>query len=214
MIQYLLRMWPPDLGAFLDYLGPLLETLAMSLIGTTAAFFTAVVLAFPANRSLNSFLPLYLASRTVLAIMRATPILVLGILLVAAVGLGPMAGIIGIWIHTSGVLGKYFSETFETADWDVVDAAYIDGCNKIQVYLKVMLPMESNAVLSYLLYYYEANFRQASFLGIVGAGGVGLYLMSAVGLFDYGRVSILIIMIIGTALILDMISRTVRRKYL
>ena len=214
MIQYLIRMWPPDLGAALDYLVPLLETLAMSFIGTTAALFTAVVLAFPANRSLNDSLPLYLVSRVVLAIMRATPIVVLGILLVAAVGLGPIAGIIGIWFHTSGSLGKFFSETFETADWDVVDAAYIDGCNKIQVYLKVMLPMEANSILSYLLYYYESNFRQASFLGIVGAGGVGLYLMTAVGLFDYGRVSILIIMIIGTALILDMISRTIRRKYL
>lgn len=214
MINYLFRLWPPDLGSVAYYLKPLVETLLMSIAGTSLAFLTAIILSFPANRTITSSVVVYSIARVVLAVMRATPILVLGIMMVAAVGLGATAGIVGIWFHTSGVLGKYFSEILEASDKSIVDAAYIDGCNKLQAYLLVMLPMSANAILSYLLYYYEANFRQATFLGVVGAGGIGIYLTTAVGLFDYGKVCTLIILIVGTALALDVLSRQIRRRFL
>ena len=213
-LQYVGRLLPPSWSAIPTLASPILETLVMSLIGTSLAFLTAIALAFPAHRGLAGSIYVYTTARAVLAVMRATPVLVLGIICVAALGFGSTAGIVGIWFHTSGVLGKYLSEAFEASDKDVLEASEIDGCTKLQTYFYVMIPMQMNALMSYLLYYYEANFRQATFLGIVGAGGIGLYLTTAVGLFDYGQVGMIVILIIFTSLLLDMTSRVIRSRYL
>jgi phosphonate transport system permease protein len=214
LFQYIWRMFPPRWDILPALLDPLVETLAMSIIGTSLAFITALLLSFPANRELSSNTAVYLSARAVLAVMRATPVLVLGIICVAAIGLGPSAGVLGIWFHTTGVLGKYISEALEAADSSIFDASLIDGCSKWQSYVKVMIPSEMNAVMSYLIYYYESNFRSATFLGVVGAGGIGLYLTAAVGLYNYGSVGMIVLVIISTALAIDMASRFVRSKFL
>lgn len=212
--RYVARFWPVDWTAIPSLLPAAASTLAMSLYGTTMALATALPLTLLASRGLVPNLLVYLTSRAWAALFRASPVVMLGIVFVAAVGLGPKAGIMGIWLHTVGVFVKYFSEAFESADWEVMEAAFIDGANRWQAYTLVLIPMEANAVLSFLLYYFEANFRQATFLAMVGAGGIGIELSGALGRFDYGRAGAIVVLILGVALALDLSSRFLRSKVL
>jgi phosphonate transport system permease protein len=128
------------------------------------------------------------------------------------VGLGPTAGIMGLWFHTTGVFVKYLSEQFEAGGRDILGAALVDGATRWQAYLYVLLPAEANAALSFLLYYYEANFRQATFLSMVGAGGIGIELSAAVGRFDYGRTGLIVLTVIAVSVALDFTSRLLRAR--
>jgi phosphonate transport system permease protein len=186
----------------------------MSLVGTSLAFVFALVLAFPATKGMVDNGTVYLGVRALLSLLRATPAIVIGIIAVAAVGFGPTAGIIGIWVHTTGVLGKYLSETYEGTDREPLDAALVDGAGRWTSYIYVLVPMEANAAISYLMYYYESNFRAATILGIVGAGGIGIELTTSIGLFQHSRTGMVITMIVGTALAIDLVSRLIRSKYL
>lgn len=211
-VGYIVRFWPIDWASVPSLLPSVALTLAMSLYGTTLALTTALPLSFMASRGLAPNLSIYLISRACTTILRASPVIVLGIVFVAAIGLGPTAGIMGIWLHTVGVFVKYFSEAFESTNWEVMEAAFIDGANLWQAYILVLIPMEANAVLSFLLYYFEANFRQATFLAMIGAGGIGIELSGALGQFNYGRAGAIIVLILSVALALDMSSRFLRSK--
>jgi phosphonate transport system permease protein len=209
---YAARLWPPDLSYAPRLAGPVVATVKMAAVGTTLALLTALPLSYCGCRSRNAFL--YAATRLLLSVMRATPTLVLGIMFVAAMGLGATAGILGIWFHSTGALGKFMSETLDAADRSVQEAAVIDGATQWQAFVHVLVPMQANAFLSYYLYYLEANFREAVILGIVGAGGIGLELIGAIGMFRYHRTGLIVVVVIGTSLVLDFISRLVRQRFL
>ena len=212
--RYISRLWPPRLAALPD-LGPaILETAQIAVFGTMLGFITSLPIALLACHKMTSFLPLYLGARVILLLMRGLPAMILAIIFICAVGLGPLAGIMGVWIYSGGVLGKLISENFEAADQDVLDAAAIDGCNKWQGYLYVLLPMQANAVLSFLLYRFESSFRAATLAGVAGCGGLGLELTAAMGLFDYGKISLIICVILACVLSLDLGSRLLRRRFL
>ena len=209
--RYLARLWPPRLSALPGLLPAAWETAVIALFGTTLGFLTAIPFSFLASRGLAGRVP-YVLTRLLLLAMRSIPAMILGILFVSAVGLGPIAGIMGIWIYSGGVLGKLMSEAFEAADQDILDAAAIDGANKFQSCIYVLLPMQANAVLSFLLYRFESSFRAATLVGVVGAGGLGMQLTASMGLFDYGKTSMIICLILVTVLMLDIASRTIRSK--
>ena len=185
----------------------------MSFCGTTLAMVSAIPLSYFAARGLSSRVS-YFTSRVVLTFLRSLPMVILGIFFVATLGLGPTAGIMGLWLHTTGVFGKYLSEFLEATDSFLLDAASIDGASTWQCFWYILLPVEINELLTLLLYYYEANFRGAAILGFVGAGGIGMELAAAVGSFDYGRVSFIIILIVVTDIIIDFLSRVLRSKAL
>jgi len=210
--DYLARLWPPDLAYVPRVMPAVVATLEMSLIGASLAFATAVPLSFFGCRELVGSTFLYSATRLVLSVLRATPVLVLGIMFVAALGLGPTAGVLSIWLHSTGTMGKLMSETLDSADRHVQEAASIDGASRWQTFAYVLLPMHTNAFLSYYLYSVEANFRDAMVLGVVGAGGIGLELMVVVGLFQYERIGTMILVIVSTALALDFASKWLRGK--
>jgi phosphonate transport system permease protein len=106
------------------------------------------------------------------------------------------------------------SESLDAADLSVQEAAAIDGATRWQTFAYVLLPMHVNAFLSYYLYSLESNFRDSVVLGIVGAGGIGVDLIAAVGLFKYRRVGVVVLTIILTALAVDLASRAIRGKLL
>ena len=209
--RYISRLWPPRLSALPGLLPAVWETATIALFGTTLGFLTAIPCSFLASRNIVGCAP-YALTRLLLLAMRSIPAMILGIIFVSAVGLGPIAGIMGIWIYSGGVLGKLMSEAFEAADQDVLDAAAIDGANKFQSCIYVLLPMQANAVLSFLLYRFESSFRAATLVGVVGAGGLGMQLTASMGLFDYGKTSMIILCILTTVLALDVASRAIRSR--
>jgi len=211
---YLARLWPPDLRYFPKLVPAIVDTLLMSLAGTTLAMLSAIPLSYFGSRDLVGNPVLYATTRFVMSVMRATPVLVLGIMFVAALGMGMTAGILGLWFHCTGALGKFMSESLDAADKSVREAAIMDGASRWETYAYVLLPMQVNAYLSFYLYYIESNFRSAVVLGVVGAGGIGLELITVIGMFKYHRIGLIVLLVIAVALALDFLSRWVRGRFL
>jgi len=214
ILRYLSKLWPPDFRALPGLLPALWQTAKIALFGTTLGFLSAIPLAWAASWNMTQNWIVYLCGRTMLLAMRSIPAMILGILFVAAVGLGSLAGIMGVWIYSGGVLGKLLSENLEATEPEIMDAAAIDGANKFQGYVYIFLPAQANAALSFLLYRFESSFRQATLLGVAGAGGLGLELTASMGLFDYGKTSMIICIILFVVLSLDLTSRWLRARVL
>ena len=155
---------------------------------------------------------MYSLTRLVLSVLRATPVLVLGIMFVAALGLGVTAGVMAIWLHATGSMGKLMSESLDGSDKSLREAAAIDGASRWQAFQYVILPVHSKTFVAYYLYSIEAHFRDAVVLGIVGAGGIGLELIQVIGMFQYERIGTVVISIVLTALALDFASRGLRSR--
>ena len=117
--SYLSRLWPPEMSYLPRLIPAVAETLKMSLIGSSLAAISAVPLSFFGYKGLVKNTVIYAATRFILSVLRATPVMVLAIMFVAAVGLGPVPGILGIWFHSTGALGKFMSETLDAADRSV-----------------------------------------------------------------------------------------------
>ena len=209
--KYISRLGHPSPDGWRRIINSIVETLFMSFCGTTLAMVSAIPLSYFAARGLSDKVG-YFISRVVLTVLRSIPMVILGIFFVATLGLGPTAGIMGLWLHTTGVFGKYLSEFLEATDSLLLDSASIDGASTWQSFWHILLPVEINELLTLLLYYYEANFRGAAILGFVGAGGIGMEIAAATGSFDYGRVSFIIILIVTTDVIIDFLSRILRSK--
>lgn len=211
--KYISRLGHPSPRGWQRISKSIIETLVMSFCGTTMAMVSAIPLSYFAARGFSGGVG-YVLGRVILTILRSVPMVILGIFFVATLGLGSTAGIMGLWIHTTGVFGKYLSEFLEAVDPLLLDAAAIDGASTWQTFWYILLPVEVNELLTLLLYYYEANFRGAAVLGFVGAGGIGMELAAAVGAFEYGRVSFIILLIIATDIVIDFLSRLLRSRAL
>ena len=133
---------------------------------------------------------------------RAINEIVFAMLFVVAVGLGPFAGVLALWIHTTGVLAKLFSEAVEAIDPHPVEGIKSTGADKIQV-----MPLW----ISYSLYRFESNVRSATVLGIVGAGGIGMILWEQIRGFNYAGTAATMIVIVVSVTLIDIVSQRLRK---
>ncbi len=205
---------PPDTsGAFLAKLaGAGAETLAMSALGTILAAVAAAFLCLPAARSHpGARAPGRALARLALNALRAVPELVWAAMLLIAAGLGPMAGVLALALHTSGVLGRLFAEAIENAPPQAADALRAQGAGAAQVFLYATLPQVAPQFVSYTLYRWENNIRAAAILGVVGAGGLGQLLGFTLGLFQLHRAGSVIAATILLVLVVDFMSHLLRR---
>jgi phosphonate transport system permease protein len=222
------RMLPPELSwSFIGSLGtPLLQTIAISLIGTLIGMALAVVLAVPATSTLI-FLRgdspgrrqvidralrwlLFWSTRLVLNILRSIPELVWVLICILAVGLGPFAGTIALALHTAGVLGKLYAETLEEVPFRPVEALRSLGARPIQLLLWAMWPQARPLLSSYTVLRWEMNLRASTILGLVGGGGLGQAIYNNVQLGFYNRLSTLILVIYALVLASDWIGERLR----
>ena len=157
--------------------GATVETVQMALAGTFLALLVAFPLGFLAARNTAPHPAVYHGARIVLNLLRTIPDLALGLLFVAAVGLGAFAGTLALFIHTATVLGKLLSESVENIDEGVVEAIRATGASYTQILAFAVLPQVLPDLISFTLYRLETNIRAASVLGLIGAGGIG-YLMN------------------------------------
>lgn len=214
-IDYLKGMWPPSLAILPELIWPLIETIQIALVGTVLASVVSVPLAFLAAKNTASSTSLYLLCRGLINTLRAIPILLWGILFVAMVGLGPLAGVFAITAHCIGALGKYFSEAIESigpTTIEQMEAMRVDGANERQVIYYGLLPALSSLFASYILYYFEGNIREATILGLVGAGGIGLLVTQTVRLFKRHDTLTVVLVILAVVLLVDAISRQIRKR--
>jgi phosphonate transport system permease protein len=212
LIEYLSRYGHPDFSDLHKYLGLMGQTIALALWGTFLAFIAALILAPFAARNLSPSKWCYRTSREILNFMRAMPDLVLTILFVAALGLGPLPGVLALGVHTAGFLGKFFSESMERVEPGIYEGLASTGAGFMQVVAFGGWPSVLREVAGQTLYIFDRNVRMASVLGLVGAGGIGMALHVSLQLFEYRQASALILVILATLIALDYASGWLRRK--
>ena len=215
IVDYLKGMWPPNLGILTDLWKPLLETIQIAIVGTTLAATISVPISFLSAKNTSPNLIIYLSVRGIVNTLRAIPTLLWAILFVAMVGLGPLAGVFAIVCHSVGALGKYMSESVEAIGPDineVLESMRTEGASEIQLIWYGLLPSLMPLYSSYILYYLEGNIREATILGLVGAGGIGLMLTQTIRMFKRHETLTVVLVILAVVLLADALSRQIRRR--
>jgi phosphonate transport system permease protein len=204
-------MFPPTPGNLLHlYLKGLAETLAIAFLGTLLAAIAAYPVAFLAAKNVVGQRILRFLSRRALDTIRGVDTLIWALIFINVVGLGPFAGILAIAMSDVGSFGKLFSEAIETADAKPIDGVKATGGSSLHAIRFGIVPQVLPVILSQVLYYFESNTRSATVIGIVGAGGIGLYLSNEINQQNWDRVAFLIIMILITVAVIDAISSRLR----
>lgn len=211
MADMISRAMPPAFEQLPSALRPALETIDIAIFGTFAGVFLAVPLAVLAAGNVSPARPLYYLSRALIALCRSVPDLVWALLFVTAVGLGPFPGALAISIHSVGMLGRLFSEVIEDMDMGSVDALTLTGATRMQVFTHAVLPSVLPSVLGISLYRLDENIRSSLVLGFVGAGGIGFQLLTAMNLFQYKTVSVLLIVTFVMVMAAERFSAYLRR---
>src|ERR1700744_1383432 len=193
--------WFWGLQKWLKLLG---ETLLISYVGTLIGAVLAFLLNFFAAENTAPVTWLRFVVRRLLEFARTVPGIVFALIFVIAFGLGPMAGVLAIAIHSTGALGKQFSEIVENADMKPVEGVRSTGASWVSCMRFAVLPQMAAGYASYALLRFEINVREASVMGFVGAGGIGQELVVAIRKFYYSDVSAILLMIILTVFVIDM----------
>ena len=208
------RMLPPDFSNFKSLMLSMLETVEIAMMGTLLAIILSIPIALLSARNLSPIYPIYLVAKTITIFFRAIPEFIMAMILVIAIGFGAMPGIIALGFHTMGFLAKFYAESIEHVNEGPIQALESMGASKWQVIAFAVVPQIIPSFIGNNLYILDRNIRMATMLGIVGAGGIGYELQSAFRMFEYPRVSAIIIVIFLTIFLIDMLSSYIRSKVL
>ncbi|MGJ4946371.1 phosphonate ABC transporter, permease protein PhnE [Bradyrhizobium sp. HKCCYLS1011] len=201
--------WFWGLKKWLKLLG---ETLLISYVGTLTGMVFAFCLNFLAAENTSPAPWLRFLVRRLLEFARTVPGIVFALIFVIAFGLGPMAGVLAIAVHSTGALGKLFSEVVENADMKPVEGIRSTGASWLSSMRFAVLPQVIAGFVSYTLLRFEINVREASVMGFVGAGGIGQELVVAIRKFYYSDVSAILVMIVVTVFLIDISTGWLRAR--
>lgn len=210
MAEYVSSFFPPDFREWRYYLEEMVVTVQIALWGTALA----VVFAIPFGLlSSANIAPAWIHQpvRRVMDAARAINEMVFAMLFIVAVGLGPFAGVLALFIHTTGILAKLFSEAVEAIDPQPVEGIRATGANALEEILYGVIPQVLPLWISYSLYRFESNVRSASVVGMVGAGGIGVVLWEIIRGFQYAQTCAVMIIIVLTVSVIDLISARIRK---
>jgi len=188
------------------------ETILISYVGTLIGAVFAFALNFFAAQNTSPAPWLRFVIRRILEFARTVPGIVFALIFVIAFGLGPMAGVLAIAVHSTGALGKLFSEIVENADMKPVEGVRSTGASWLSCMRFAVLPQVTAGYASYALLRFEINVREASVMGFVGAGGIGQELVVAIRKFYYSDVSAILVTIIVTVFVIDITTGWLRGK--
>lgn len=214
MARFIGELLTPNLEAkfLFKLLTASIETLAMSALGTVLAALFGLLLSLPASKShADDPARWRWLTRLVLNGLRSIPELVWAALLLISAGLGPFAGTLALALHTTGVLGRLFSESIENAPQNTAQALRFQGVPEGRVFLYATLPTVLPQLVSYSLYRWENNIRAAAVLGVVGGGGLGQMLAFHMGLFQMQETSSILMAMIALVVMVDGVSYLSRR---
>lgn len=212
MGRILREMWPPDWGYFTKIADAMLETIRMAILGTTFGAILAVPISLLSARNITRSPILYLSARLMMNLIRTIPNLLLAALFVAIFGIGPIAGIGALTLFSFGLIAKLTYESLETIETEPLEAMTAVGATKSQLIVFGVIPQILPQFISYVLFTFEVNIRAAAVLGLVGAGGIGLYYDRTLGLMQYERASSIILFTLAIVLLIDYFSVKIREK--
>ncbi len=230
MLRFCRGMFPLDCGKdFLIGLGPLvLQTLAISILGTLIGIAIGALLAIPATSTLILVEPdspgersisegslrwsIFCGARLALNVLRSIPDLVWVLICIVVIGIGPFAGALAIGLHTAGVLGKLYAETLEEVPRKPIEALRALGAGPFQVLSWGLWPQAKRMLASYTIVRWETNLRVSAILGLVGGGGLGQAVYNNVQLGFYARLGTLLLVIYALVMLSDWIGDSVFRR--
>lgn len=198
--------------AHADIFRSLGETIAMAFIGTSLAAMLALPLAFLAARNVIPAFVIRFLTRRTFDVARGIDQIIWALIFISAVGLGPLAGILAIFISDTGTFGKLFSEAIENTEKGPVEGIQSVGASPVTVQRYALLPQVLPVYVSQALYFFESNTRSATVLGLVGAGGIGFELISRWQVMRFDEVAYIILLILITVSLIDQISRRIRER--
>lgn len=202
------------IGYLKNVLIKMFETIEIGFWGTIISIIIALPLGILASKNYSPYRFIYVFSRGWLSFHRSMPELIIALLLVLIYGFGPIAGVLALAIHTSGVLGKFFADEIENAPIGPQLAIGRSGAGSLKVLRYAVIPHVYPAWISYIQYIFERNIRTASVLGIVGAGGIGMELKGRWDIFDYDHVATILVVIFFTVVFLEYFSQKLRARYI
>jgi phosphonate transport system permease protein len=208
----LAEFFPPNWDYLPRTFGPMLETFQMAVIASAIGCGLALPVSFVASRVSSPNLLALFSSRTLLNVVRALPDLLYALIFVAAVGIGPLPGVLALILFNIGVTAKLLSETVDGVDPGPIEAADAAGSNRTQVVRWAILPQVLPNYVAYSLYVFELNIRASAVLGIVGAGGIGNNINTARKFFQYDNLSVILIEIFVLVFVIELASIWLRRR--
>nr|WP_047578419.1 phosphonate ABC transporter, permease protein PhnE [Methylobacterium sp. ZNC0032] len=211
--SFIVLMLPPDPGSWaraVIFVKALFETIAIAFLGTVLAAILALPLGFIAARNVVANRVVHFFARRSLDTVRGVDALIWALIWVNVVGLGPFAGMLAIMTSDLGAFGKLYSEAIEAADRKPVEGVSSVGGGKAHEIRFGLLPQVLPVIASQVLYYIESNTRSSTIIGIVGAGGIGLYLAETIRTLEWQQVSFLILLILAAVSAIDFLSGKLR----
>ena len=206
------KIFHPDFSFLPKVIGPLIDTIKMSLLGTIIGCTLALPIALLSSSNINKNKILLSLCKFLLAIVRTLPTIIIATIAALIFSLGTFAGTVAITIFTFGVVGKMLFESIETIDMGPFEAMESFGANKFEAFWSACIPQIFPTYLSHCLYCFEMNIRAASILGYVGAGGLGLLINERIGWRDYNSLGTVLLVLFIAVVLVDFLSTYFRKK--
>ncbi|QIR37653.1 phosphonate ABC transporter, permease protein PhnE [Tolypothrix sp. PCC 7910] len=209
--DFISRLFPPDWAVLDIAIKALIETVQMSLWGTTIGAIISLPIAVA---SASNVAPQWLQwlANLLQNTVRSVPSIILGLIFVAATGLGAPAGTLALGIYTIGYLAKFYQQAIEAVNSRSLESLEVIGASKLQIAQYGILPQVLPLALGYTFWMFEYNIRAASVLGVVGAGGIGFQLKSYIDGFEYNKATTMMLVLLVVVTVIDAFSSQLRRR--
>jgi len=202
--------FPPDFHHWPMYMKEMVITIQIAIWGTVLAIILSIPLGLFSSSNIVSWW-IYQPVRRMMDAARAINEMVFALLFVVAVGLGPFAGVMALFVHTTGTLAKLFSEAVEAIDPGPVEGIRATGAHPVGEIVFGVIPQVLPLWISYSLYRFESNVRSATVVGMVGAGGIGMVLWENIRSFNFAQTSAVLVIIVVIVSFLDLFSGKLRK---
>ncbi|WP_114285751.1 phosphonate ABC transporter, permease protein PhnE [Candidatus Halocynthiibacter alkanivorans] len=212
MADFLSRMFPPDLSIMREMGRGLAETLRIAILGTLGSVILSVPLGIMAAETISPAW-VFRPTRAALALIRAIPLILVAMLMVGAVGLGPLPGILAITFHATGMLAKFYAEAIDGVAPGPVLALDSIGATRLQRLRFGIWPQMAPVILRDTVFRFELNLRESLILGIVGAGGIGLSVQTYVRSFQYDKAATVTIAIAALVVLIELLNNLLRKRF-
>lgn len=210
MAEYASAFLKPNFRDLDYYLAEIVLTVQIAIWGTALAVAAAIPFGILSSSNIAPWW-IYQPVRRLMDACRAIHEVVFAVLFVVAVGLGPFAGVMALFVHTTGILAKLFSEAVEAIDPHPVEAIRATGAGRLHEIIYGVVPQVLPLWISFSLYRLESNVRSATVLGLVGAGGIGQVMFESIRGFYYAETAAILIVVVVTVTVIDVLSQQIRR---
>lgn len=206
------RMFPPDPTVMREIVKGSAETLRIAILGSLGAVILSAPLGILASETMVSPV-LYRPVRMLLAFVRAIPLILVAMLMVGAVGLGPLPGIIAVAFHATGMLAKFYAEAIDGVSRAPVAALESAGAGPLVRLRHAVWPQMAPVVVRDTIFRFELNLRESLILGIVGAGGIGFYIQTYVRSFQYDKAASVTLAVVIMVVAIEALNVALRRRF-